>query len=68
MNQQIRMFDLLQCGFKGIYQRVRQSADKTHRIHQNKLMVGVKSDAALLSIQRGKEHIFFKDGLFILFR
>ena len=46
---------------------MRQLAYETHRIHQYKLMIGIQSHTALLSIQSGEEHVLLKYRLVFLF-
>ena len=46
---------------------MRQPADKSYRIDENKLSVGVQANLSLRDIQSGKKHIFFHHGLLFFF-
>ena len=56
VDQQVGIHGLLQCGFEGVDEPVRQVTDKTHRIRQGHGAVGLTQiQLAGRRVQRGKQ-------------
>ena len=68
MDQKIRIPHLFQCRFKRLHQTVRQPADESDSIDQNKFAPLLKRDLSMLRIQRRKEHILRRYSLVLSFR
>ena len=68
MDQKIRIPHFFQCGFKRLNQTVRQPADESDSIDQNKFAPLLKRDLSMLCIQSREEHILRRYGLVLTFR